>query len=129
MKEQIESLIAEIAARFGSIRVLSEWRAISSLDTTEKVEEILDARQVILNEIETLKEKILTQYPEDSLKDSSIYATLKDEVEKINAADRFFMEKIRERMSFIKSEIQSRSIFRQRALPGYLRQKMAFAVR
>ena len=129
MKEQIESLIAEIAAKFGSIRVLSEWRAISSLDTTEKVEEMLDARQQILDEIDELKDKILAQYPEESLHNSSIYETLAEEVEKINQADKFFMEKIRERMSFIRSEIQSRTIFRQRALPGYLRQKMAFAVR
>ena len=129
MKPQLESLIAEIADRFGSIRVLSEWRSISSLDSTEKVDELLDTRQTILDEISEIKNKITTLYPEASIKNSPVYITIQEEVEKIRTADNFFMEKIRERMDFIRSEIQSRSIFRQRALPGYLRQKMAFSMR
>jgi flagellar hook-associated protein FlgK len=129
MNSTIESLIAEIAERYGSIRVLSEWRSISSLDSMDKANELLDAREKILDEISKIRDKIAKEHPETSEKHSQSYMIVEEEIGKIESADRFFLEKLKERMDFIRKEIQSRSIFRQRALPGYLRQKMAFALR
>ncbi len=129
MEREATQIISEIAERFGIIRTLSEWKNISSAESLEDINFILDKRDAVLGEISALRERFNSLYPCELISNHPDYQAMVAEVGEIEKADSFLMEKIGEQMATIKGKIFSSNTFRNKALPSYLRQKSALALK
>ena len=129
MDSRFAAYVKQIEERFKTIRSLSEWRSMKMLDSVERITAILDQRQVLLDEISAIREQIREAAPGEDLENDSKYEHLRALIRSITDTDAFLYKKIRERMEEIRTQLNSSMLFRNKALPSYLKQQISFASR
>lgn len=127
MNERAESLISALTQKYEAIRSLSDWSALKSVSDLDQMNALLDKRAILLREIAELP--ALNTVDPSALREplKSRYVHLATLITEITDNDQWMAEKIAERMNEIREELKAKSLFRNRALPGYMRQKFALA--
>ncbi|MFH0920265.1 MAG: hypothetical protein V1913_07865 [Fibrobacterota bacterium] len=125
MDQSAQTLIAALTEKYQAVRALSDWSTLKTATAIEQVNALLDKRAALLSEIAALPSLSsidLSALP-SSLKDK--YTALVTLIREITEKDQWMMDKINGRMNEIREELKAKSLFRNRALPGYMRQKFA----
>jgi len=127
MEERVKALIETLTGKYQAVRACSEWDTLKLINNIGPMTALLDNRARLLDEIVALP-PLSTIAPETlNTPCRAKYDALIALVREITETDQWMMDKINERMNDIRNELKAKTLFRSRALPGYMRQKFALA--
>jgi hypothetical protein len=127
MDERALPLISALLEKYEAIRSFSNWNTLKSISNTDQINALLDKRAALLSEIAALPPLSSIDAENLSGPGKGQYAALVLLVREITDADQWVMAKINGRMNEIREELKTKSLYRNKALPGYMRQKFAIA--
>ena len=127
MEKNLSLLFDRLCQKYGEICRVSDWQALQTAVELDQINAIIDQRETLLREIRSIETALQEAGAPDQPAFRSRVAEIKAIVTDIYESDKGMMNKISQRMNEIKEELKAKTLFRTRALPGYIKQKYAFS--
>jgi hypothetical protein len=123
----VNALFDEVLRKYQEIAGISDWHALQTARNLDQINVILDRRAVLLKEIQGLDETLRATGVSGLSEYRLRYEEIRKIVREVQDSDKGLNAKITQRMNEIKEELKAKTLFRTRALPGYIKQKYAFS--
>lgn len=120
-------LFDDILALYGRIGALVNWRSINELTDLEGVQAMLDERGRMISDIDGALDELRRRLGDDGFRAHPRYGQLAAARDEAVGMDDSVIAKIKGKMDEIQNDLKSRALFKSRALPSYLKQKLAFS--
>jgi len=127
MDKQISSFFDRLNEKYGEINRISDWQALHTAQDLDEINRIITRRGEILTEIREIENALIGAGAKDAPQYKVRYEEVNAVIREIYESDKGIMQKIEQRMNEIKDELKAKTLFRTRALPGYIKQKYAFS--
>jgi hypothetical protein len=127
MDKEIPPLFDRLVEKYGEINRISDWQSLRAAQDLEEINRIITRRGELLADIRETENSLINAGAKDAPQYKGRYDEVNAVIREIYESDKGIMQKIEQRMNEIKDELKAKTLFRTRALPGYIKQKYAFS--
>jgi hypothetical protein len=127
MEKDIPLLLTRLKDKYGEINLISDWKALQAAGDLDQINAIIERREALLREILEIETALTEAGAPGNPAYKTEYNEIQAQIREIQESDKGIMNKIARRMEEIKEELKAKTLFRMRALPGYIKQKYAFS--